>query len=70
MRQSVHLNLIMELIFRQQAIIVSSLKVCFGLGSPKRCDLTLEYRSRHETCILGFIYDMLYVVSGISVIIT
>ena len=70
MRQSVHLNLIMELIFRQQAIVVSSLNVRFGLGSLKHRELTLEYRSRHETCILGFIYDMLYAVSDISVIIT
>jgi len=33
MRQSVHLDLIMELIFRQQTIIVGSRNVRFVLGS-------------------------------------
>jgi len=52
MRQSVHVKLIMELIFRQQANIASSRNIRFGLGSLKHCDLTFEYRSRLETCIL------------------
>jgi hypothetical protein len=70
MCQSFHLKLIMESILRQQAIIVSSRNVRFGLGSLKHCDFTSEYHSRHGTGILAFINDMLYAVSDISVIIT